>query len=247
VLSLLSDLDTECRYGAIETETAEAIKVGQSSAEIKAGFIGKVYSILAIQLLVTASGAALCMFDRAARVFVLSTPAMMYLALFAPIGLIFALHCYKDRHPVNMYLLGAFTLCEGYTVGVICAVYYEQGAGLIVLQALLLTAAVFISLTTYVLVTRKDFSWLGAGLFTALIVLLVWGVFAQFFSFGLGGRMLFSLLGALLFSGYILYDTSNLLHRLGPDDYIVAAISLFLDIINLFLNLLQLLRGLQSN
>lgn len=52
-------------------------------------------------------------------------------------------------------LLFAFTACEGYTVGVLCAMYYEMGLGIIVLQAVALTAAVFVALTTYVLVTKK--------------------------------------------------------------------------------------------
>ena len=64
--------------------------------------------------------------------------------------------------------------------------------------------------------------------------------------FGLGGRMVFSLAGALLFVGYILYDTSLIIHHLGPDDYVVAAVTLYLDIINLFLYLLELLRMLQG-
>ena len=56
---------------------------------------------------------------------------------------------------VCRYLLSAFTLCETYTIGVICAMYYENGNGMIVLQALMLTAAVFISLTVYTLTTKK--------------------------------------------------------------------------------------------
>ena len=53
------------------------------------------------------------------------------------------------------YLLGAFTVCESYTIAVVCAMYYENGAGMIVLQALILTAAVFISLTVYALKSKK--------------------------------------------------------------------------------------------
>ena len=58
--------------------------------------------------------------------------------------------------------------------------------------------------------------------------------------------MIFSLVGALLFVGYILYDTSVIVHHLGPDDYVVAAVTLYLDIINLFLYMLELLRMLQG-
>jgi FtsH-binding integral membrane protein len=180
------------------------------------------------------------------REFVLSNTGIFYSALFLPIGFIFALQCYKNQHPTNLYLLGGFTLCEAYTVGVICAIYQEQGLGVIVLQALILTAAVFSSLTAYVFVTKKDFSFLGAGLFAGLMILLVWSLLNSFFPFGPWGRMVFALLGALLFVGYILYDTSMIMHHLGPDEYIQGAISLYLDIINLFLYLLEILRMLQG-
>ena len=133
-----------------------------------------------------------------------------------------------------------------YTVGVVCAAYYQNHMGVVVLQALILTATVFISLTSYVMVTKKDFSYLGGGLFSGLIILIVWGFLNSFFDFGLGGRMVFSLFGALIFVGYILYDTSLLIHHLGPDDYIIAAVTLYLDIVNLFLYSLEMLRMLQG-
>ena len=59
--------------------------------------------------------------------------------------------------------------------------------------------------------------------------------------------MIFSLVGALLFVGYILYDTSVIVHHLGPDDYVVAAVTLYLDIINLFLDFLKILRYLNDD
>ena len=186
------------------------------------------------------------MFHEPTRALVLHSPGMMMTASFAPFGFLLGLFCYKDRHPLNMVLLGGFTLCLSYTVGVVCATYYENHLGHIVLQALILTAAVFVSLSSYVLVTRKDFSFLGAGLFAGLFVLIIWGMLNSLFDFGLGGRMVFSLCGALIFVGYILYDTSVLVHHMGPDDYIMAAITLYLDIVNLFLYLLEILRMLQG-
>jgi len=234
-------------YADLETQNV-AHEVANCSAEVKAGFIRKVYSILSMQLILTVVGAATFMFVESARTFALSSPGVMYTALFLPFIVLFALFCYKNKHPVNMYLLTIFTVCEAYTVGVVCAVYYEQGYGMIVLQALLLTAAVFISLTSYVFVTKKDFSWMGGALSMGLIVLLVWGMLNMFFPVGGGvGHAIFSLMGALLFSGYILYDTSVIMHHMGPDDYIMASVSLYLDIINLFLYLLQILRFLQND
>ena len=88
------------------------------------------------------------MFHEATRNYVLTNPGMLMGASFAPFGFLMALYCYKDRHPLNMGLLGGFTLCMTYTVGTVCAAYYESNYGMVVLQALILTAAVFLSLTT---------------------------------------------------------------------------------------------------
>lgn len=222
------------------------LPVYQGSADVKAGFIRKVYGILSVQLLFTVASSAFFMFHEPTRLFVLANPGMMLGASLAPFGFLLALHCHKDRHPLNMALLGGFTLSITYTVGVVCAAYYQQHLGHVVLQALILTAAVFVSLTSYVLVTKKDFSFLGGGLFAGLMILIFWSFLNAFFDFGLGGKMIFSLAGALLFVGYILYDTSLLIHHLGPDDYIIAAVTLYLDVINLFLYLLEILRFLQG-
>ena len=139
------------------------LPVYQGSAAVKAGFIRKVYGILVMQLLLTVMGSSFFMFHAPTRYWVLSSPGMLMTASFAPFGFLMALFCYKDKHPLNMALLGGFTLCMAYTVGVVCAMYYENHLGLVVLQALILTAAVFVSLTSYVFVTGKDFSFLGAG------------------------------------------------------------------------------------
>ena len=220
--------------------------VFQGSAEVKAGFIRKVYGLLSIQLLFTTVFGAFFMFHEPTRHFVLANQGMLFGASIAPFGFLGALYCYKDRHPLNLGLLSGFTLSIAYTVGVVCALYKEAGIGFIVIEAFVLTAAVFVSLTAYVHLTKKDFSFLGGGLFAGLIILLVWSLMGAFFDFGQGGRMVFSLFGALLFVGYILYDTSLILHHFGPDDYIIATVQLYLDFINLLLYLMEILRMLQG-
>ena len=222
--------------------------VFDASAVVRAGFIRKVYSILSLQLLLTTAMGATFMFVQPAQQFALSSPGVLTTSYMLPFGFLIALHCYKGRHPLNMWLLFGFTLCMSYTVGVVCAVYQATGQGIIVLQALVLTAAVFLSLTTYVHVTKKDFSWLGGALFAGLMILIVWSFMSMLFSSTFGGvnHTVFALIGALLFCGFILYDTSNLLHLYGPDDYVEASIALYLDIVNLFLYLLELLRAMQG-
>jgi len=221
-------------------------EMDRASDLVKAGFISRVYGILSVQLFLTVASSAFFMFHEPTRAFVLANHGMLLTASILPFGFLLGLQCYKDSHPTNMLLLGGFTVSMSYMTGVVCAAYYQQGLGLVVLQALVLTAAVFISLTTYAHISKKDFSFLGAGLFAGLWILIIWSLLNWFFDFGVGGRMVFSLVGALIFVGYILYDTSMIIHHLGPDDAIVAAISLYLDLINLFLYLLEFLRMIQG-
>ena len=216
---------------------------------MRAGFIRKVYGILSVQLLFTVASSAFFMFHAPTRNFVLANrDGAMFMAL-APFPFLLALYCYKDRHPLNLGLLGGFTACMSYSVGTVCVAVSttQPNGGLLVLEALILTATVFVSLTAYVMLSKKDFSFLGGGLFAGLIIIIMWSFLSPLMGFSAGGLSpVFSLVCALLFCGYILYDTSLILHHFGPDDYIVAAVQLYLDIINLFLYLLELLRMLQG-
>lgn len=145
----------------------------------------------------------------------------------------------KNQEPTNIILLGIWTFVEAYLIGTITAVYAAAGASGIVLEATFLCATVFLVLTIFTLQSRWNFSFLGAGLGICLWVLLIWGLLALLFGFRTG--MAYALLGTLVFSGYIIFDTWLLTETLSPDDYVVAAISLYLDILNLFLMILQCL------
>ncbi|CAM9321994.1 unnamed protein product [Ectocarpus sp. 12 AP-2014] len=214
-----------------------------STAEIekalRLGFIRKVYGILSIQLLLTAAVAAVCVLNDNVRTGILGNLWTVWVGFFFSIGLLLCLLCYRDKYPLNMYLLGAWTFVEAYTVGVVCAAYASQGQGTIVVQAAGLTMAVFLGLTLFTFQTKIDFSFLGGALFASIWVLMLWGVVMSVFGFQ--QSYLYSLFGAIIFSLYILYDTSLLMNHLGYDEYIIASISLYLDILNLFLYILRLL------
>ncbi|CAM9660851.1 unnamed protein product [Hapterophycus canaliculatus] len=228
-----------------------------------AGFIRKVYGILAIQLLLTAAVAAVCVLNDSVRTSILANLWTVWVGFFASIGLLLCLLCYRDKYPLNMYLLATWTFVEAYTVGVVCAAYASQGQvrtfalfllplpwcagsfggsavdllqvnrssrnGTIVVQAAGLTMAVFLGLTLFTFQTKIDFSFLGGALFASLWVLMLWGMVMAVFGFQ--QSYLYSLVGAIIFSLYILYDTSLLMNHLGYDEYIVASISLYLDIL----------------
>eukprot|EP00903_Cladosiphon_okamuranus_P011031 g10418.t1 len=217
---------------------------GRSSAvdlekQLRLGFIRKVYGILSVQLLLTSAVAAVCVLNDSVRTGILNNLWTTWVGFFFSVGLLLCLLCYRDKYPLNMYLLVAWTFVEAYTVGVVCAAYASQGQGTIVVQAAGLTMAVFLGLTLFTFQTKIDFSFLGGALFASLWVLMLWGLVMAVFGFQ--QSYLYSLAGAVIFSLYILYDTSLLMNHLGYDEYIVASISLYLDILNLFLYILKLL------
>lgn len=146
---------------------------------------------------------------------------------------------YQDKEPHNFYLLGAFTIVEAFMVGSVVTTYCVAGYQGIVLEAVFLTGAIFIGLTLFTFQSKIDFSFLGAGLSMGLSALILWGFFAMIF----GGQTgyVYALLGCIIFSGYILFDTWLIMDKLSPHEHILAAIMLYLDIINLFLYLLQFL------
>ncbi|VAH84995.1 unnamed protein product [Triticum turgidum subsp. durum] len=118
--------------------------------------------------------------------------------------------------------------------------------GKVILEAAILTMVVVLSLTAYTfwaVKKGKDFSFLGPFLFASLVMLLVFGFIQILFPLGKLSHMIYGALAALIFSGYIVYDTGNIIKRYTYDEYVWAAVSLYLDIINLFLALLTLFRA----
>uniref|UniRef100_A0A804Q4L3 BI1-like protein n=1 Tax=Zea mays TaxID=4577 RepID=A0A804Q4L3_MAIZE len=118
--------------------------------------------------------------------------------------------------------------------------------GKVILESAILTTVVVLSLTAYTFwaVNRgKDFSFLGPFLFAAIIVLLVFALIQILFPLGKLSQMIYGGLASLIFSGYIVYDTNNIIKRYTYDQYVWAAVSLYLDVINLFLSLMTLFRA----
>lgn len=218
------------------------VTVAQSSLQIRLGFIRKVYGILSAQLLFTTLVGAFFMYNESAKNFVQQSPNLLFIGMFASIGLIIALGIKRKDAPMNMYLLAAFTFVEAYTVGTVVT-FYDQ---LIVLQAFGLTMATVIALTVYTFQSKKDYSTWGAGLFSMLWILILGGIMQLFLRSELMELGL-AIAGALLFSGFIVFDTHMLIHKLSPEEYILAAINLYLDIINLFLEILKILNSAKRN
>ncbi|XP_047307979.1 protein LIFEGUARD 2-like [Impatiens glandulifera] len=215
------------------------------SPELRWAFVRKIYSIIAFQLLLTAAIAAVVVFYRPISVFFATTTpgfALYIVLIFVPFITLCPLHYYHQKHPVNFILLGVFTTSMAFIIGLSCA--FTKGR--IILEAAILTAVVVGSLTLYTFWAAKrgyDFNFLGPFLFGAVIVLMVFGFIQIFFPLGKISVMIYGGLSAIIFCGYIVYDTDNLIKRYSYDEYIWASVSLYLDIINLFLSLLTLFRA----
>ncbi|RDU57931.1 Bax inhibitor-1/YccA family protein [Helicobacter sp. MIT 99-5507] len=152
------------------------------------------------------------------------------------LGLIFL----KSKPIVNVMLLFAFTFITGVTlVPLLASVLGLQGGASIVAQALLMTTIIFGVMSFFALKTTKDLANMGKILFVALVVIVI----ASLVNIFLGNPLLqviIAAVGAIVFSLYIAYDTQNII-RGRYDSPIMAAISLYLDVLNLFISLLQLL------
>lgn len=149
----------------------------------------------------------------------------------------------RKSYPTNLIFLSIFTLAEAYTISVIVS-FYESG---IVLNAVVLTAAIFVFLTLFACQTRYDFTSWMPYLFGGLWGLIIFGFMAMWFPYNSTSELIFGGLAALIFSAYILVDTQLVLRKHHVEEEIAAAISLYLDIINLFLAILRILNSQSNN
>jgi modulator of FtsH protease len=137
----------------------------------------------------------------------------------------------------------ALTGFMGYTLGPLLSVYLSLPNGpQLVITAFAGTGVVFLGLSGYALVSRKDFSFMGGFLMAGILVAFLAGLGALFL--GMAGLSLaVSAMFVLLMAGLILYETSNIIHG-GETNYVMATVTLYVAIYNLFTSLLHLLGAL---
>lgn len=159
--------------------------------------------------------------------------------VFTLLGLLPLFYLQKNRNTAAAVpAMLTFTGLSGLGLGPTLNHYVSlPGGSSIVLTAAVITTAVTLALTAYVHKTGKDFTRMGGFLFAGLIVVLLASIAALFVPAMQAGV---SAVAALLFSGLILFDTSRLI-RGEEDNYVMAACSMYLNVLNLFLSILQLL------
>ncbi len=144
---------------------------------------------------------------------------------------------------VSVFALTGFM---GYTLGPIVSHYLGlPNGGQTVMTAMAGTAAIFLGLSTYALSTRRDFSFMGGFLMVGILVAFLAGLGAIFFEMPVLSLAV-SAMFVLLMSGLILYQTSEIIHG-GETNYIMATVTLFVSIFNLFTSLLHLLGFMNNN
>ena len=222
-------MQIDSQFRAIEVQTA-AGSVPAALATNKV--IRNTYLLLAMTLAFSALTAAASMSMN------LPHPGLV-ITLAGYFGLLFLTARFRDR-ALGLAFVFALTGFMGYTLGPILNVYLGMPNGpQLVMAALGVTGAVFLGLSGYALTSRKDFSFMGGFLMVGILVAFLAGLGAIFFAMP-ALSLAVSAMFVLLMSGLILYETSNIIHG-GETNYIMATVTLYVSVFNLFTSLLHLL------
>ena len=218
----------------------QQISTARSESQILATnkVLRNTYALLSMTLLFSAATAGISM--------------VMNLPFFNPIltlvgyfGLLFATTKFRNS---SLGLLFVFMLTGfmGLTLGPILNAYLATAnGGQLVMTALGGTGVIFLALSGYALTSRKDFSFMGGFLMVGILVAFLGGIGAMIFDMPLMSLAVSGMF-VLLMSGLILFETSNIIHG-GETNYIMATVTLYVSIYNLFLSLLHLLTAFSGN
>lgn len=196
------------------------------------------------QLLTTLIFVAIAIFHIPTKKYIATHPGLSIVAMIITFGTLIALACCDDlrrKTPTNFILLCIFTIAESFLVAVSVTRYYPDQ----VLMALGITTLICFSLTIFALQTKVDFTVMGGFLMIAALVLLVGSIVAIFFP-GKLMTLIIASAGAIIFSLYLIYDTQMMMggdhkYSISPEEYIFAALNLYVDIINIFMYILAII------
>ncbi|XP_008321896.1 protein lifeguard 1 [Cynoglossus semilaevis] len=218
---------------------------GFSNATLRRGFIRKVYLTLMLQLLVTVGIICAFLYWDALRIWAINTYWFTYGMMAVTLVLIVVMSCcdtFRRQVPFNFIALGIFTIAEGLMLGSVAALFKVEP----VLWAVGATALVSFSLSLFALQSKFDFTTMNAFVWVFAWTLLSFGLLCAILQTKFA-YIAYACLGTLLFSLYLVFDTQLIVggkHRkyeVSPEEYIFAALNLYLDIVGLFLLLLQLI------
>ena len=219
---------------------------------IRKGFIVKTYGILLSQLAITCFFICLTFIpaikDHVNKDLIGKPIITVFLIVFliVTITVCVVFSCFRKTArtvPYNYILLLSFTLCMSFYCFLLCSLFDSAD----VISAALLTFAATVGLTIYAVRTKTDFTYCGAFLFAFLLIL----IFSASLFFWIGYGILYLFLGVCLYALYLIYDTQLILGDFGNkyniDDYCLAALNLYIDIIYMFIKILQIIASLKGN
>ena len=204
----------------------------------RATLVRRTYTLVFASVLVTMGGAWIGLSQPAIMGAVMQHPFITMICTFAP--LVAALKL-REAFPANLGLVLLFTFVEGLAISPVLFFYGQKNPG-IVTQAALLTGSTFGVLTLYAWVSRRDFSAWGGFFTIGLWVLIATSLLNLFFR-NQTASLWISGAAVLVFGGLLVFDTWRLRNVFGPNDYVQAAVTIYLDLLNMFLAILNLLGG----
>ncbi|XP_052002626.1 protein lifeguard 1-like, partial [Xyrauchen texanus] len=217
---------------------------GLDDKTIRRVFIRKVFAVLSLQLAVTCGFVALFTFEPHTKKFVQDNKwpyRISYAVFIVPYFIIISCGEFRRKHPWNLIALSILTLAMSYMIGVISSSYKTD----VVLMAVGITVVVCFTVVVFSLQTKYDFTSCYGVLFVCTIVLIVFGIMCSFMHNRIMILVYISV-GVVVFTSYLAVDIQILLGNkmlsLSPEEYIFAALNLYLDIILIFLKILKYFR-----
>jgi modulator of FtsH protease len=205
-----------------------------SLSSTRVAFLKQTYQLLALSMIVAALGAYLTM------PFVATVIKFRWIIFGAELlVLFFGLSMSRGKPGLNMAMLFLFTFLTGVSLVPLLAYVIGLGHSAAIGNAFLSTAILFGALSLFAINSKTDFSSWGKPLFITLIVVIV----ASLINIFLGNGMLAVIINAavlLLFGLFTIYDTQNIVNG-AYDSPVDAAVSLYLDFLNMFTVILQFL------
>ena len=205
----------------------------------RATLVRRTYSLVFVSILFTVAGAMFALSQPSILNAVAAHPFISMLAGFAP--LFFVLRA-RDVFPANISLVLLFTFAMGVIMSPALFIYGQQQPGLIT-QAAVTTIGAFAVLTGYAFISRRDFSAWGSFFIVGVWVVIGSSLLNFFFFRNTGFDVAIAAVTVLVFSGLLVFDTWRIRNVYGPDEYVGAAVNIYLDLLNMFLAILRIFGG----
>jgi FtsH-binding integral membrane protein len=216
----------------VSYQTGTLVRTGEERATL----VRRTYALVLVSILVTMVGTSFALSQPAVVGAVARHPFIAFIAALAPLLLATR---QKAMFPMNIGLVLLFNFAIGVMISPALLFYGQRQPGLIG-QAAVLTIGAFGILTLYAFVSRRDFSAWGSFLIVGLWVLIGTMLLNLFFQNAAVDLWLASVT-VLLFSGLLVFDTWRLRNFYGPDEYVGAAVQIYLDLLNIFMAVLRVL------